>query len=249
MGLSEEKRAQLLESTRNAATVLVEDVGCLREIVSKDFQCPIELRRVSFIVRRLLVDRDLSTIAAPRIGKIWLEAPGNNPIYRAGTSDPYLFFLSGGASIFGVFIKWGMTDRGTKPRTLKDADPSATTKLSFDGFCGQRVLCLNGQWVSRIAVVKYVANKCSAVHSQSPATEVDKTLSRLRSAATISLTEGVAQIAFNLRAIENEGAEFEYSKERIDAVLVELLATMHFLVNSPDVIRLEKIIQKAAAPR
>lgn len=249
MRLSEEKRAQLLESTRNAATVLVEDIGYLRAIVNKDFQCPIELRRVSHIVRRLLNDRSLSSIAAPRIGKIWLQAPDNNPIYRADRNDPFPFFLSGGASIFGVYIRWAMTERGKEPRRLEGADPSATIDLSFNGFCGQRVLCLNGNWVSRIAVVKYVANKCSAVHSQAPFTEIDRTLSQMRSAVSISLSNGLTQLAFNPDAIENTNPEFEYSTGRIDTVLIELLCAMHFLVHSPEVIRLEKVIRQEAASR
>jgi len=82
MALSPANRQKLLETTREPAIALAEDVAHLRQFAGKMDPTASELRRLSSILRRLLVERDLGAVAAPRIGKILLNAPDNKPFYK-----------------------------------------------------------------------------------------------------------------------------------------------------------------------
>jgi hypothetical protein len=244
MALSPENKKKLFEATRESAIALAEDVAHLRLYAGKKNPTPGELRRLSSILRRLLVERDLSTVAAPRIGTLRLNAPDNNPFYKA--NDDYVFFASGGAEAFERAYRGLGISKGTRSRT-REAPPDRMVALSLDGFLTQRVLCLTGQWVSRNSVIKYVANVTSGVHSKTPTKEDEKLLSRIRCVVTFAPTP-TPLISVNYGAIIEETAEFVYSPDKLDPVLLELLATIQFVVSSPDVHALEAAIAAEQIP-
>ena len=64
MGLTEEQKAKMLAGTREAASAFLEDMAYIRQIVAKEVVPRDELRRLSGLLRRFLVDRDLAIIAA-----------------------------------------------------------------------------------------------------------------------------------------------------------------------------------------
>jgi hypothetical protein len=65
MAIPPEKKAQLLQATREAAAAFVEDMACIRETLARaDKITPGEIRRLSAILRRLLVDADLDHMFA-----------------------------------------------------------------------------------------------------------------------------------------------------------------------------------------
>ena len=198
---------------------------------------------MSAILRRLLVERDLSLVATPRIGKIVLRAPDNNPIYRSDRASPLAFFASGGAVTFGVWIRAAIVNRGASLATLPDFNPEGFIELSLDGFLSQRVLCLNGNWVSRRAVVKYMANTASGVHSGTATTEEEKLISRMRAAATFSGQGEVMGFSFDPRPVENPTRPFSPRPGAVDAVLVEILCAAHFLLESASVTSLDNAIR------
>jgi hypothetical protein len=239
MALSPENKKKLLETTREPAIALVEDVEHLRQFAGRQDPTPAELRRLSGILRRLLVERDLSNVAAPRIGKILLNAPDNKAFYKANNN--YVFFASGGADAFGATFRGISISAGASSRT-QGAPPDRMVQLSLDGFLSQHVLCLKGQWASRNAVVKYVANVTSGVHSKTPNKEDEKLLSRIRSVVSYEPTTTFPRISIGFDAINTETVEFTYSPAKLDPVLLELLATIQFIVASPDVHKLEAAI-------
>jgi len=120
--------------------------------------------------------------------------------------------------------------------------------LSLDGFCAQRVLCLNGQWATRNSVIKYVANVTSGVHSKTPDKADEKLLSRIR--CVVSYTPAAPPlIAVNFGAIEKDSVEFVYAPAKLDPVLLELLTAIQLLVASPSVHALEEAIAAEQAQR
>ena len=240
MALSPENRKRLLEASRESAVALAEDIAHLREFASKPDPTPAELRRLSSILRRLLVERDLSTVAAPRIGKIKLNAPDNKDFYKTATDC--LFFASGGAAAFGVEYRALLFRMGPAARS-SEAPPDQMIALSMDGFMNQKVLCLRNTWVTRNSVVKYVANVTSGVHSKAPEKDDERLLSRIR--GVVSLTRGGEKpptISINMGALASDKPEFVYSPNKLDPVLLELLVAIQLLVASPDVHALEKAI-------
>jgi hypothetical protein len=63
MPISSEKKAKLLLATSEAAAAFVEDMGYIRETLAKaDRTTPGEIRRLSAVLRRLLIHHDLRSI-------------------------------------------------------------------------------------------------------------------------------------------------------------------------------------------
>jgi hypothetical protein len=91
--LTPEKRAELLAETRDAAVALLEDLEHIRMICGRDEPSRDELRRLSATLRRILIDSDLTKVAAPRLGRILLLAPDNKPLVKSNTKTPYHSFL------------------------------------------------------------------------------------------------------------------------------------------------------------
>jgi hypothetical protein len=246
MALAPENKQKLLEATRESAIALAEDIVHLRQFAAKMDPTVPELRRLSSILRRLLVERDLSLVAAPRIGKILLSAPDNKPYYKADAG--YMFFTSGGADAFGAQFRSLRIRKGAHDPADREPTPDKMIELSLDGFLSQRVLCLNGQWASRNSVIKYVANVTSGVHSKTPTKDDEKLLSRLRCVVSYEPTVPPT-ISLNFDAITQESVEFAYSANKLDPVLLELLVTLQLVVASPGVHALEAAIASEQALR
>lgn len=112
MPISPEHQARLLLATREAASTFVEDMGYVRETVAKaDKITAQELRRLSAVLRRLLIDSDLRSIAPPRIGRLSLLVPDNEPIYRAARKQAVGMFQSGGIHVFNNEVRAIVTSR------------------------------------------------------------------------------------------------------------------------------------------
>lgn len=252
MGMSGDHRKQRLALTREAAAAFVGDLQHIREVLGRAEPSQDELRRLSVTLRRILVERDLTNVAAPRIGRIMLKAPDNKPIIKSNKKLPIAYFGSGGVEVFGILVQCVMVERGAGPRPLPEFHPSHTIELRLDGFLSQPVLCLEGQLVSRARAIEYVANITSGAHSGSlksaPANKRDayEILSRVRQVATYSLEGGVTTVTFNEDALKNaltdETVQFRYTPDAIDCVLLELLAAAHYLAVSDDTAKLEQVI-------
>ncbi|TPK98048.1 hypothetical protein FJ934_04775 [Mesorhizobium sp. B2-4-12] len=253
MALSEEQRAHLLNTTRDAANALVEDMEYLGEVVAKKDTSRRDIRHLSAILRRLIVESDIAIVASPRMGKITLTAPDNRPHYRVEEKVPFLLFLSGGAAIFDGRIDrisafdlqkphWISPDDFAKQlqKKLPSDDDVTQTQLNLDQFAQQRVICYRGQWVTRQQVIKYMANISSGVHSGAPTDKVDQTLANMRSSTGVSLEDGKGlHLDLFRHGIDRDELAISHTQESIDLVLVETLAAATWLTRSP---RLDELV-------
>jgi hypothetical protein len=246
MQLSPEHRARLLVGTREQAAALLEDIHYLRGISTGNQSAP-EIRRGSSVLRRLLVDRDIPKVANPRLGRFSFRAPDNKPFYRAANDIPFTFFGSGDTEIFGVKVRHTIVDLkvpAARRRYLGMIAPSSVL-MKLDGFVSQRVLCLNGHWVTRGEVIEYIANKASGVHSDTPATPSEKTISRIRRCVWYTKSENSVSVTCDMASLElRADPVFLYSPEAIDPALLELLATISQILRSEDTMRLEILIKQ-----
>lgn len=256
MAMKPEHRATLIASTQGAAAAFVEDMAHLREVVARTDPLRDELRRMSGILRRLLIDGDLALVAAPRIGKILLRAPQNNPAYRI--PQRIHFFQSGGYTAYGIYLRGFMMGFGDGPAFAGTKAQRWTEEdiyLRIDNFLSQRVFCLDGLWLSRREVIKYVANFGSGVHSTGPETEAEKALDRIHHFLLnfIDTESPEAKEAPGGMIVRRQQMDFDNLFDpkaipptpllrSVSNVLLELLAAAHFLVTSPSVIDLEKVV-------
>lgn len=243
MAMTEQQRSDRLKATRDKAQHLIEDLAYLREMVARDQLEASELRRASAILRRLLVEGDLIDVAGPRLGKLMISSPDIGPLHRANDRQAIPFAAAAGASLFGVEMSAMLADSAAKPRDLPGYHPDARVRLTMDNFLKQRVICLQGQWVTRHQIIKFVANVGSGVHSGAPADPEDQLIHRMRSACKVEMVDGVPSIGFNLDALSHEPVPFVYNRNAIDVVLLELLTTARLIVDSPEVAKLEALVE------
>src|SRR5271169_4803361 len=103
--LSQERRAALIGSSRKAAAALLDDIAYLREVIEKPTDAA-EVRRLSSVLRRLVIECDIQIVAAPRVGKIMIPTPDNDRFYKLAKNHPLRIFASGGTKIFGRAVEW-----------------------------------------------------------------------------------------------------------------------------------------------
>ena len=224
----------------------------VRETLARaDRTTPGELRRLSAILRRLLIENDLRSIAPPRIGSFSLLIPDNDAIYKAARKQSVRLFESGGIYVFNNEIRAVVT--GMRGAIALDPafDKHKTIAVSQDSFLNQRVLAHNDEWATRAHVIKYIANISSGVHSKSKLTNsnaepFELLLSRLRRCFKFT-KEGDTGMKITLDWAAFGGinsSDFTWTPNSIDSVLVELLCSAHFLAISPDIHSLELVIHK-----
>jgi hypothetical protein len=262
---SADQRAKLRESTKGAAAAFLEDIEYLREVAARIETSRGELRRLSSVLRRLLIDGggDLANVAAPRMGRVKLLAPDNKPFYDAQTRLWYPFFASRGAKIFGIrFEAIALANAGKADRSrldaqvaeatafAKDYDPDRRIELRIDNFLAQPVLCYFRNWVSRKAAIKYIAHIASGVHSGAPATDEERLIERIRKACLYNIRDGKVEVhvlpelgpnSANIEITPDDAINF--TAAGLDPVLVEVLAAAQFLTISPDVRKLEEVVR------
>jgi hypothetical protein len=198
----------------------------------------------------LLIDRDLTIVAAPRLGRFLFSAPDNKPFYKAGDEIPFTFFGSGDTRVFGVSVRTAIVDLNAPAPgrvQLSELNP-LRVKMRLDGFISQRVLCLNGHWVSRGDVIKHIANIGSGIHSGEPESLTEKTISRIRRLVWYTKSGDSVEITCNMPALELRADPiFHYNPDAIDPALLELMATITLISMSEDTSRLEQIIKNELA--
>ncbi len=234
--------------------VLIDDLDHMRGVVGTDQTKVGDIRRMSGILRRLLVNREIAKIATPRIGKIEFSAPDNTPFYRAERKIPFVFFLSGRARVFGwsqALWAFEAPSNLTSNDIIKKSQEiiggheyTDTVSLRLENFLNQRVLCYRGKWASREQIIKYVANVASGVHTTAPKNEHEILLAKIRSANRIVFKDGGVHVELLGYGLHWDETRFDYKPGSIDPVLIELLAAAKFLCESPMVVDLERIIRE-----
>jgi len=256
--MEEEIRKRLVEETRESAILVYEDIEHLNSVIEKSETKAVDLRHSSAILRRWLVEGALKKVANPRVGKMNLKAIDNSPIYRVTNAGKIHQFVSGGASIHGIFLTALMGNAGQESARLENFHPDRTIDLTLDSFQRQRVIFTQETWITRAQVIKFVANVDSGVHDGLPLESWGVVLSEFRQQISIDLITPSASERLEMKMPDeiktipsvtfsdgNPASEIRpanYTPNRINGVLLELLATIHFLVKSKDLQNLTAVI-------
>jgi hypothetical protein len=262
MPMPDELRQELLVSTREAAAALIEDMAHMREVLQKIPQSSAETRRLSAILRRVLIERSLTIVASPRMGRITIHGPDNSIYYKfidEFTPKPaphigpnrwqYIGCFISGARLDGwtpqlraILQTFNTTD--TKITLSASPKPSDIEPFRLDTFLTQRVLYLQGHWASRADVIKFMANVASGVHAGSAIEPEHLLVDRMRAMMSVYLENGVWIPTVGLNVLKTPMRPFKYKPRSINAVMIEILAAAYYVVNSHDVQNLEEIIKQ-----
>jgi hypothetical protein len=272
MTLSQAEKRAMIALTHALAWDMLEDLKHMREIIAKPTPTSAEVRRISSLVRRLLIDNggDLPKISAPRLGRrLMLLAPDVHRAMEQREQSPVLLDSIGVSGVFGTTLerviighagipflpvlpptptlprpKPGEYSFGLSAFKTDGEDKLGTISLRLDNFVSQHVLCFRGTWIRRGEIVKYVANVAGGVHSGTPKEAFEIVLHEVRQIGSFSSETGQGIIAATL----NGPAIHRHSKNPlgrvgIDFVMQQVMAAARYVTISPDVIELEEIIK------
>jgi hypothetical protein len=248
MSLSPEHQAQLKAESYDAACSLVEDLAHMREVVDKKEPDVPEVRRMSGILRRILVERALSIVATPRLGRIELSAPDLSVVYNFNKKHPIAFFSGANIKVFGQELSSIAVHNYGPRNNLASAghDPYKVVMLRFDNFLTQKVLCLKGQWISRGDIIKYVANIGHGIHSgkikpsDPPSFEL---IQATRSSVKIEIKNGSVAGTFHMAHFASGAPNYSLDRTSLDCTLLEIMSSARYLIISDAVKRLEEMIR------
>jgi hypothetical protein len=236
--LSDGQKADLCKSTLESSVVLIDDLAHIREILAKPEPTAGDIRRLTAQLRRILIERDLALIAAPRVGRISLQAPDTKPITISNRASPVSFFSAGGADVFGVQVAAAIIEKGNAARILPGFDPEARVLLKADNFLTQNVVCFQGEWISRGDIIKYIANVAHGVHTGEIKESSEQLIRRVRHAWKFEIINGTPTMSSNVAVFSNAELPANVDRRAIDCALLEVLAAASLMVKSPEVIAL-----------
>lgn len=237
-----------IQETRSSAIAIYEDFVVLQDICNKVETRPVDLRLASNIVRRWLVENQLARVASPRVGRLQLMAIDNNPVYRAEREGGIVAFVSGGAIVHGAYIAAGAMNEGSRPVRFVDYHPDKLISLTLDTFLKQRVIYSSREWTTRLQVIKFVAHADHGVHGYGARKDWEKRLSEFRQEVSVTLVEGpdgnpMPSVEWSVGSPMSDISVGDYDPSRVNGVLLELISTITFMVNSPDVVGLIAVIK------
>jgi hypothetical protein len=246
--LSEQQKVELRRSTLESAVVLIDDFEHIREILAKPEPTAGDIRRLTAQLRRMLIERDLALVAAPRLGRIFLQAPDVKPIVSSNRAAPIPFYSAGGAEVFGISVASVLIENAGHPRPLPGYDPATRILLKVDNFLTQAVVCFHGEWISRGEIIKYIANIAHGVHTGTVRESSEKLIRRVRHAWKLEMANGQPHMSANMSVLSSIDLPANIDRKAIDCALVEVLAAASLMVNSPDVFALESVISSETNP-
>lgn len=235
-----EKRAELISKTRVMAEALLDDLEYIRELVLRSAIGPGEIRRLSATLRRILINRQLGFVAAPRIGRFSLRAINTKLIKGASEGSSSLVVFGDQVIIFDIEV----FQFSVGVKYSEDMNKiGAPIFLSLDGFLNQDILCFQGQWIKRGQVLEHIANVAGGVHTNELQSPLDHLINRTRHSLFYRLTDPQPAMTFNFDAQHQAILPATIARDRIDVGLLSVLAAAQHLVESPDVSRLEEVIR------
>ena len=231
-------KAERRGKTFDSAKALADDLQFIRRFVGSPNPEAGDIRRMSALLRRILVDATLERIAAPRVGKLLIRTMKTDDIVRLNRADPIEFLGLGGVSMFGMeifAIHLGGSGASEWPSPLN-------TELTPNDFLKQGVIVWNGRWISRRDIIRYIANVADGVHAGEDKTELDRLIRRVRGTFGMSFQDGTTTFTINHNAFVAVEIPKTLTNAVVDWPLLEVWSAGANLVASPDVQRLVEYI-------
>lgn len=250
-----DKLQKRIVDTRDAAAALLDDLSYFREIQTKSNISFGDIRAFSVILRRLICQNDLISIASPRIGTLRIITNDTNEYEQIAKNHKVQLFCSLGVDVFDFHmdeicaydIVGHKASRKIEKNKINKSVYSVNKKqieLTVDRFQRQKIIFYNEIWITRHALISYVANKLSAAHSDNNLNEIEKRLAQVRCGNRIVADDNNGiKLEFFDNGLDSSEIKMDYSKKGIDILSLEVIAAAQRLANSPDVLLLESKIR------
>lgn len=250
MALSEDQKREMIRETHEAALVLVDDLQHIRAVLDKKIPTTGDIRRLSAQLRRILIDREITAIAAPRMGQVKFRVPDFSPVVEANEENPWIFVSAPLPKIFTAQLS---SASWQGPRAYFPSNSflkGETTDLRLDNFMSDKVVWYERNWFTRQQMLLYVAYYGQGVHFKGKPDAGLEALRHIRRIMTLSYDAKRKAVEIDIntpdRPIHPE-AKIR-AKRGLELPYLHMLATARYLTSSPDVLALEAIIAEEDDP-
>lgn len=243
MALSEDEQREFRAATTVMAHALLDDLEHIQEVILRPRPTQGDMRRLSVQLRRILVEGELRQVASPRIGKVEFLAPDTKPYQKIA----WQLFSAGDVELLGIGMGH-LKMAYDHPSNWKIGVDAGDVFLNQESFMRQKIVCYDGNWVTRTNLIKYVAIVLGGAHTKDASTDeayalIDKVSRRFLYEVVKENGEDVGRLTI----IQDGGPPYhpDFDKMRRRAVSIphmQMIATAQYLLKSPDVIRLTKYI-------
>jgi len=243
--LSEIEKGKLRESTHEAALVLLDDLEFMRGTLAKKNPTAGDVRRVSVILRRLLLDGHLAAVGGPRLGRIKLIIPDNRAVF-VSVVDPLV--VVGIAPMFQIPIAlFGhlSVEEGALgvPPNIKMQMPDLSIpgrEVNIEGLLADNVARYRNQFVTRGDVLKFICYQAFAAHYAGREVDVSDIVRHFRFFVTFESMKGTICVTVN------DPGTAKRSGVLMDFAHALTLSLGYYITQSPNVLALEALIKAEA---
>ena len=255
MALTEEERTSMRAITFDAATALRDDIEFMREVLAKTKPNRSDVRRLSVLLRRLLLEGELAEVASPRIGSVRIDIVDLNPLRSFVEESQLKYAILSLPKIFNVEMRamggpipsWAS---GELVKLQEQAD-SMPLKARVSRFMNEQVAYFDSKWISRSDFLKYVAYKMGGVHFKGDDRRNFDLIKKCKYFVVLAPSQfpGIdADIRINTPGVPRTPTAKHSDRQGIELPLLQLFSVARYLVDSEDVTRLLALIEHEEDP-
>ncbi len=248
MALDEAEKARMSAMTLETAHVLADDLRFIRAVLIKPFSTAGDVRRIAVLLRRLLIEGELSEVAAPRIGRVIINVPDNKATIAASASEwrfhsaniPPMFSLP--LDTMGSYSTGKIDPNAPPGSTFVLPEPSGPNHkmrhVRIEGFLSDPVARHGSTLIRRSDVIKYICYRGHGVHTRG---QEEPVFSLIEDARYILMVRRLGN-AVELATRDLGDKPPTKQPDQLDLALLHLFSTAYYLCNSASVSELESLI-------
>jgi hypothetical protein len=243
MALTDAEKAAMCAATYEAALVLMDDLEFLRETFRKTDPTTGDVRRISVILRRLLLDNHLQIVAGPRVGRIRIPIPDDAERLQTADGD---FVTMGVAPMFDahVFREYRVFfDKTGNFIQIASDEPIDGKLVTIDGLMADRVMRLSGEYATRGDILKFICYHAYGAHF------VGKPIPSLNLLKAARYPMVWSRDDDGMLRLSIGNVNRDPPRHRMDLVHAHAFSTGYLLTNAPDVLALETVIHAESAAK
>lgn len=225
---------------------IVDDLETLHELCTSGRQVASELRHVSVIVRRLILDNELQKAASlvdhrPHL----MLSPELQPRHEYQNNQILIAHTAMGM-IGGGYHHGFSSDAGCMYWDVREDVGLMACKI--DAFRKQKVIFYHGTYITRADILRYAANKMGGAHHGTRKVKNEDIISKAIGAFVFKPIEDEKfSIGVELTRLLNVHEETFPNKDAVNLVHLEVLSSARLISHCPNIRTLKTELEKAIA--
>jgi hypothetical protein len=243
MSLSVEERERRRAETLPAAKNLIDDLEFFREVFGHPTPRKRHIRQISVQLRRLLLDGQLKSVAAPRCGRLKLATPDNDQIFRDNLNKKVV--AVGFSRMFDINTPMVNCMTRDEISSSNSANPmlwllkgeKPTKLVTIDQFLSEIVLKYDGIDVNYGDIIKFICYHDFGAHATGKMNPKFQAIQQFRNAISVGIKNDKVEIIISdIDSLEQPGLILDYPQ-------VILFSISAYIIKSDEICSLEDAIK------